>query len=162
QQVADPRIVRDAGADQPDALLAAPGHLHDGLAERVDAAVPHRAIHLTLEAEAAPAPASLADLEEGHVPVLRPRRLDGSDRGEGVDVAEPALHDDAGRPLAGPHVGQHAVGAVDNLVALGNVYTLERRERGQEALAVPIAVAVGCDQLDDQLFALAHDDEVHE
>src|SRR4030095_15936154 len=101
----------------------------DGLAERVDAAVPHRAIHLTLEAEAAPASAPLADLEEGHVPVLGLRGLDGGDRREGVDVAEPALRDDSGRAFARPDVRQHAVGAADDLVAIGNVHTLERRER---------------------------------
>src|SRR4030095_6447572 len=94
QQVADPRIVRDARADQPDAFLAAPGHLRDGLAQRVAPAVPHRAIHLTLEAEAAPASAPLADLEEGHVPVLGLRGLDGGDRREGVDGAEPGLRAD--------------------------------------------------------------------
>src|SRR5262249_56257281 len=111
----------DAGAEQAEWLLAAASHLLDGLAQRVDAPVPHRAIHLTLEAEAAPAPASLADLEEGHVAVLGLRRLDGSDRGESVDVAKPALHDDAGRSLARLDVGQHAVGAVDDLVAIGKV-----------------------------------------
>src|SRR5262249_155355 len=152
----------DARADQADTLLTAAGHLDDGLAERVDAAMSHRAVHLALEAEAAPASAALADLEEGHVPVFGLRRLDRGDRRPARDVPQPALRHDTRRAVARSDVGQRAIGTVDDLVAVGNVHAFERRQRAQEALAVAIALAVRRDQLDDQLFALAHDNEVHE
>src|SRR2546430_5361265 len=53
QQLADPRVVRDARADEPHTLLAARGHAGHGLAEGVDAPVPHRTVDLTLQTEPA-------------------------------------------------------------------------------------------------------------
>ena len=81
---------------------------------------------------------------------------------EGVHVAETTLGDDRGRAVTRVDARDGPVRSVAYLVSLGHVDAVETRERGEEDRAVAIAPAIGGDQLDDQLFALADDDEVHE
>src|SRR5947208_668975 len=85
---------------RPDASLTARGHPCDRLAERLDAAVSHGAVHLPLEAEAASAPTALAHLEKRHVAVLGVRRFHRRDRLERVHVSKPSLDDHLGCPVA--------------------------------------------------------------
>ena len=162
EEIAEPRIVRHAGADEADAALAAGRHPLHGLAQGVDAAMPDWTVHLALETEAAAAPAALAHLEERHVTVLGLRCLHRGDRLEGVHVPQAALGDDRGRAVSRDDVGDGPVDRVRDLVSLGHVHAIEARERGQQASAVAVARAVRADQLDDQFFALADDHEVHE
>src|SRR5204862_4076511 len=64
QQLADPWVVRDARADEPDTPLAARGHAGHGLAEGVEASVPDRSIHLPFQTEPTATTAPLTDLQE--------------------------------------------------------------------------------------------------
>ena len=83
QQLADPRIVGDAGAHEPHPRLAVPRQLLDRLASASPRAVPDGPVHLPLQAEAAAAAAALADLEQGHVAVLG---VGGLHRGDGLEI----------------------------------------------------------------------------
>src|SRR5262249_56729825 len=104
QQLADPRVVGDARADEPDSLLALRRELRDRVAQRGDAAMTHGAINLAFEAEATSAAAAFADLEQRHVAVLGVRRLHGRDGAKRVDLLEAALHDARRRATLRPHV----------------------------------------------------------
>ncbi len=159
-EVADPRVVGDARADETDARRLL-GHLGDGLAQRVHAAMAHGAIDLALEAEAAAAAAALADLHERHVPVFRVRRLHERDRLERVHVPEPPLRDDRRQPGRGRHLRHGAVVRVPDVIGGRDVHAFERRRLREELLAVGRR-AIGIDQLVDQLLALADRDQVHE
>src|SRR5207248_11061625 len=158
EEVSDPRVVGDARAHEADARLAALRQLGHGLAEGVEAPVPHRPVHLALEAEAAAAAAALADLEEGHAAVLRARRLDRRDRLEGIHVLEAPLGDDRGCAGARRDGGEPAAGRPGHGVALRDVDALDRGERVEQRLAVAVTLAIALDQLDDELLALADGD----
>src|SRR5262249_11559047 len=123
QQLAEPRIVRYAGADEADTTVG--GILRevaDRVAQRGDAAMTNGTVDLALEAEPTAAAASLAHLEERHVPVFGVRRLHERDRLEAIDVRQPALDDDGRRPRPRQHRRQRAIGVIGNVVAAGDVY----------------------------------------
>src|SRR6185369_16436088 len=138
-QVTDPRVVRDARANQPDALAAVLGDLRHRRAQGVEAPVTDGPVDLALEAESATAPAAFADFQELHVPVFGLRRLQDGPRLEPVDVREAALDDHGGHGrVSGHHGVDAAIGGVGHAVRVGYVDTGE----GLPALDDPLAAGL--------------------